>query len=147
MAILFKSFEAASRKPNMKAFGMFPVNSDLSWIQAAIETGASSNVATYASTVNFQWESGTMWSVTLTGDITTSRIRNAGSTTNFQNGNQIVLQFIQDATGGWSASLPSTLRVPSGYAISSVASTVTTLLLEWRSGGWDVLSAVVGAAS
>lgn len=32
MADCFKNFQAAARKPNMKYFGMFPQNRDLSWI-------------------------------------------------------------------------------------------------------------------
>jgi hypothetical protein len=32
MADCFKNFQAAARKPNMKYFGMFPQDRDLSWI-------------------------------------------------------------------------------------------------------------------
>lgn len=28
----FKNFQAAARKPNMKYFGLFPLDRDLSWI-------------------------------------------------------------------------------------------------------------------
>lgn len=145
--LLFKNFEAASRKRNMIGFGMFPLNTPLSWIDDNVSTSVQSSAATYGTTVTFNWDEASAWSVTLTGDVTTSYIKNAGSTTNFQDGDRIAITIIQNATGGWNFALPSTVVYASSYSISLTASNETTMYLQWRSGGWHMVAPPVEGPS
>ncbi len=138
--IKFKNFEAASRKRNMIPFGMFPLGTDLDWIQNASEVSNSTQVASYGTTVTFDYNQANSWSVTLTGDVVTVLITNAGSTTDFTDGNLMILQVIQNSTGGWNFPLPSTVRKYSNYAVSALPSTITTIYLQWRSSAWDIIT-------
>ena len=137
--IKLRNFDAASRKRNMVAFGLFPLGTDLSWIQNEAESTGTVQTATYGSTVTFSWDQSRNWQVTLTGDVVTAQILNAGSSTDFDDGDTIVLKIIQDATGYRNFPLPATVRRVTGYSISDDPSTMTTLQLQWRSSAWDFL--------
>lgn len=137
--VKLKNFQAAASKRNMKDFGLFPVDRDLSWIQDANAPSFTTNTATFGSTITFNYGDGQSWLATLTADVSTSQILNQGSAIAFTDGNVLILKVAQDATGGWIFPLPSTVRAFPGYELTTVASTMTTFLLQWRSGGWDMI--------
>jgi hypothetical protein len=119
----------------------------VSWIADTVNSTNTVSTASYGTTVTFNWNAATVWKVTLTGDVRTSYIYNASSPTNFSDGDQIVLKIIQDSTGNHSFNLPSTVRAAPGYTVDKTASTVTTVFLIWRGGGWDFLCAPVSNPS
>ena len=147
-ALLFKNFEAASRKRNLIPFGLFRYGTNIDWIADTVNNTQTASTAAYGSTVTFNWDQATIWQVTLTGDVQTSLIYNASSPTNFATGDQIILKIIQDSTGYHGFTFPSTLRRVTGYAIDPTPGNITTLFLVWRSGGWDFLTPpVVGPSA
>lgn len=141
MSLLFKSFEAASRKRNMAGFGMFPADRDLSWIANATES-PNPVVVAYSATPNFDLSDGQIQRITLSGDVTSSTITLDGGTS-IPDGTQFYLRVLQNATGGYLFTFPDNVRNPINQIVGTDPNTMTSLFLEYRSGGWDLVQAPV----
>ena len=145
MSLLFKNFEAASRKRNMYGFGMFPANRDLSWIANASES-PNPVVVGYSTTPVFDLANGEIQRLTLTGDVASSTIVLNGGTS-IQDGTQFYLRIIQDGTGGWLFQWPTNVRNPGIMAVSLDPYMMTSFALEYRNSGWDLVQAAVEGLS
>ena len=136
-----KNFLAASSKRNMVNFGMFPVTRDLSWI-ADSTVSTTPLVVAYSATPTFDIANGTFQRITLTANVTSSSFKYNASFT-VPEGTQFYLQIIEDATGNWTFALPTAVRNPSGLALTAGPDTLTTLMFQYRAGGWDFIAAPV----
>jgi hypothetical protein len=138
--ILFENFLAAERKANMKDFGMFPLDRDLSWV-ASLPRCVCDEVGLVAgSAISLDLSNGTNWQVTLTANVASFEITLNGSTTGFVQGQTSIITLVQNATGGWTYPLPSTVRQPVPYTPVTQANDATTWYLIWNDGGWDFLT-------
>jgi len=136
----YKNFLAASSKRNMVSFGLFPSTRDLTWIADNDPITTPNPVTvTYSATPVFELANGLDQYITLTGDVTSSTIvMNGGST--IDDGTQVWLHIIQDATGGRIFNFPTTVRNPANHFIGSDANTITSMLLEYRNSGFDFIT-------
>lgn len=138
MSLLFKNFEAASRKRNMAGFGMFPSDRDLSWIANAEDFQTAVTVP-WSATPTFDLADGTIQRILLTANVTSSSFVFEGGLS-IPDGMQFWLHVIQNATGGWTFALPATVRNPGTIKIGADPNTMTTFIFEYRSGGWDFIA-------
>lgn len=135
MSFLFKNFEAASRKHNMAAFGMFPADRDLDWIADSGYSPTPVEVA-YSTEPTFELANGNVQRITLTGNVDESTfVLNGGST--FPDAYQFYLRVLQDSTGGWLFTFPANVRNPANFLVGQDPSIMTSLFFEYRDGGWD----------
>ena len=135
MSLLFKNFEAASRKHNMAGFGMFPADRDLDWIADAGYSPTPVTVA-YSATPAFDLSVGNVQRITLTGDVTSSTFTLNGGFT-FPDGYQFYLRVLQDATGSRLFTFPDNVRNPANFLVGQDPSTMTSFFFEYRNSGWD----------
>jgi hypothetical protein len=135
VSFLFKNFEAASRKPNMAAFGMFPADRDLDWIANSAISPTPVTVA-YSATPAFELADGEVQRITLTGDVASSTfILNGGSS--IPDGYQFYLRVLQDSTGGRLFTFPANVRNPANFLVGQDANIMTSFFFEYRNSGWD----------
>ncbi len=135
MSLLFKNFEAASRKHNMAAFGMFPADRDIDWIADSGYSPTPVTVA-YSTTPVFDLAFGNVQRITLTGNVDSSTfVLNGGLT--FPDGYQFYLRVLQDSTGGWLFTFPDNVRNPVNFIVGQDPSIMTSLFFEYRNSGWD----------
>jgi len=135
VSLLFKNFEAASRKHNMAGFGMFPADRDLDWIADAGYSPTPITVA-YSATPDFDLSVGNIQRLTLTGNVTSSTFTLNGGLT-FPDGYQFYLRILQDSTGGWLFTFPANVRNPANFLVGQDANIMTSFFFEYRGGGWD----------
>lgn len=140
--VQLKNFMAANRKRNLVDFGLLPPG-DYSWIKDNDTVSFSPYAVTFSATPVFELINGNDQRITLTGDMTSSTITRIGSTTAIDQGTQIFLRFIQDGTGGRIVKMPTNVRQASGISFPTDANTMLTFYLEFRSNGWDMVSAPV----
>lgn len=137
--ILFENFLAAERKPNMRDFGMFPADRDLSWVASLPRCICGEVPLIAGDSINIEMLAGANWQVTLTTNVTSFEITINGSTSGFVQGQTAIITLLQDAVGGWTYPLPATVRQPVPYTPVVQANYATTWYLQWVDGGWDFL--------
>jgi hypothetical protein len=98
----------------------------------------------YSATPTFNVQNGTYQTIALTGNVTSSTI-SAGSYT-LPDGTILVLNIVQDGTGGRTFAFPTTLT---NYAqintlVAQTASIATTVVLIYQSSVWSCLSISTG---
>jgi len=135
MSLLYKNFEAASRKHNMVAFGMFPADRSLDWIA---DSGTSPTVSgvSYSATPTFELSYGNVQRITLTGNVTSSTfVINGGLA--FPDGYQFYLRVLQDSVGGRLFEFPANVRNPANFLVGQDPNIMTSFFFEYRNNGWD----------
>jgi hypothetical protein len=135
VSFLFKNFEAASRKHNMAAFGMFPADKDIDWIADSGYSPTPVTVA-YSATPVFDLAYGNVQRITLTGDVTSSTfVLNGGLS--FPDGYQFYLRILQDSTGSRLFTFPDNVRNPANFLVGQDPDIMTSFFFEYRNSGWD----------
>ena len=137
--ILFENFLAAERKPNMKDFGMFPADRDLSWVASIPRCLCDVVQVTAGATIDLELMQGTTFEVLLTQDVSSFEITLNGSISAFAEGQTLIVRLIEDSHGAWTYPLPSTVLQPAGYEPLTAANTETTWYLQWSGGVWNFL--------
>jgi len=140
MSLVFKNFNAASRKNNMVRFALFGPNQDLSWIDNQPNGPLSVQSISYSSTPAFDASLANVLTITLTGSVTSSTINFAGSGT-IPLGQQVYLRIQQNATGGYTFALPGNLLTDPGYSIDPGPSRVTVLPIQFNGTNWEFFAA------
>lgn len=135
MSFLFKNFDAASRKHNMAAFGMFPANRNLDWIADSGYSPTPVEVA-YSAAPDFDLANGDIQRILLTGDVTSSTFTLNGGLS-FPDGYQFYLRVMQDSTGGWLFEFPANVRNPANFLVGQDPGIMTSFFFEYRDSGWD----------
>lgn len=135
MSLLFKNFEAASRKHNMAAFGMFPADRNIDWIADSGYSPTPVTVA-YSATPAFDLSNGNVQRITLTGDVTSSTFTLDGGST-FPDGYQFYLRVLQDSTGSRLFTFPANVRNPANFLVGQDPDIMTSFFFEYRNSGWD----------
>jgi len=135
VSLLFKHFDAAGRKHNMAAFGMFPAYQNIDWIADSGYSPTPVEVA-YSTTPTFDLAFGNVQRITLTGNVDSSTfVLNGGLA--FPDGYQFYLRVLQDSTGGRLFTFPDNVRNPANFLVGQDANIMTSFFFEYRNSGWD----------
>ncbi len=121
--LLWRNYEAASRKRNMIDFGMFPTGTDLTWIRNNPDLGAEPIVVAFSTTPTFDGADGDIQSFVMTADVNSSTFLWGGSASPAV-GSTLSIRLMQDATGGWRFVFPTNVRLEPTYSIDPHATTV-----------------------
>jgi hypothetical protein len=134
MPLTFKNFKAASRKRNLARFNLFRSDQDLSWIDNAPSDPQQFAAVTYSATPVFDATLGTVLTITLTGNVTSSSIAYGSAP---PDGQQVYIRIVQDAVGGRTFTLPSDVLADSSFSIDTRANYASILPLEWNGAAWE----------
>lgn len=137
MSLKFKNFEAASRKRNMVAFGLFEQNRSLTWIADNAQQTTVGNT-TFSTTPVIEVSTGQA-RITLTASVTSSTFVYNGSAT-IPEDSIFCLQVLQDNTGGWTFVFPTTVRTQNSMYVSTDPNVMTTLFFQYRDSEWDFIA-------
>ena len=135
------TFESATRKPALVAFGLFNAQDNLAFI-ASVPTSAIFSQASqaFSATAAIDSSAADVLTMVLTANVTSMTV-NYGGSSSIPTGQRFYLRIVENSVGGWTCALPTNLNVDQGYAIDTGANRINVLPMRYNGANWEFFSA------